>query len=255
METIDKTHKLSYDIKEAFYGAKVDIIIPFHGQENKVSKLVESIITHTHKTNSYRIVLVDDASDSDWGALWERVPGVSIVRNKKQLGFGGALYEGFINTDSPWVVFMHSDCLVETPQWMFQMGKSLVQFRESGSKVKMISARSDNPGEGYDERLKASKNDTSNDVILKNSTLPLYCAMCNRELFERIGGFIKKYPYALYEDEELAHRMRKHGYLQAICGNSWVKHEGGATINVISKNSKIRKAMEDNKELCLKDMK
>lgn len=250
----DKTFKTNYDVKEAFYGAKVDIVIPFHKQEAKVSKLVESILTHTYRTNSYRVVLVDDASNSDWGSLWERVPGVSIVRNEKQLGFGGALFKGFLKTDAPWVIFMHSDCLIETPNWMFELGKSLVKFREAGSKVKMISARTNNPGEGYDDRLKANKNEVSDDIVLKNSTLPLYCMMCHRELFERIGGFIKSYPYALYEDEELAYRMRKNGYAQAICGKSWVKHEGGATINMVSKNTKIRKIMESNKNLCLKDM-
>ena len=251
---MDKTFKTDYDVKEAFYGAKVDIIIPFHKQESKVSKLVESILTITHKTNSYRIILVDDASKNDWGDLWKQVPGVSIVRNEKQLGFGGSLYQGFINSDAPWVVFMHSDCLIETPNWMFEMGKTLIKYRDNKIKVKMVSARTNNPGEGYDERLKASKTEISEDSILSSGVLPLYCAMCNRELFERIGGFIKKYPYALYEDEELAFRMKKYGYLQGICGKSWVRHEGGATVNSLAKNPKIRKIMENNRELCMKDM-
>jgi glycosyltransferase involved in cell wall biosynthesis len=249
----DKTFQSSYDVKQVFYGSKVDIIIPFHKQEAKVSKLVESILTHTNRANSYRIILVDDYSKNDWGDLWKQVPGVSIIRNEKQLGFGGSLYQGFINSDAPWVVFMHSDCLIETPNWMFEMGKSLVNFRDNKSKVKMISARTDNPGDGYDIRLKAEKTEASEDVIAEG-TLPLYCVMCHRELFERIGGFIKKYPYAFYEDEELTFRMKKYGYTQAICGNSWVKHEGGATITPLLKNKKIRNIIETNRELCMKDM-
>jgi GT2 family glycosyltransferase len=246
--------KVKYDTKEAFYGSKVDIIIPFHGQESKVSKLVESIITLTHKTNSIRIILVDDASPSEkWGEIWKKVTGVTIIRNETQLGFGGSLYQGFLISDAPWVVFMHSDCVVETPKWLFEMGKSLVNFREKGMNVKMISAKTNNPGD-YDERLKGVKNENGDDVIFKNSTLPLYCAMCNRKLFSKINGFIKNYPYALYEDEELAHRMRKHGYLQGVCGKSWVFHEGGATINSLSKSSKIKKIMESNKELYLSDV-
>ena len=250
----DKTIQSNYDLKEMFYGAKVDIIIPFHKQESKVTKLVKSILMHTQKTNPYRIILVDDYSKSDWGALWQHVPGVSIVRNEKQLGFGGSLYQGFINSDAPWVVFMHSDCVVETPNWLFEMGKSLVKFREEKSKVKMVSAKSDNPGDQYDARLKSEKTEICEDIIV-NTALPLYCAMCNRELFERINGFIKKYPYAFYEDEELAHRMKKYGYEQAICGKSWVRHEGAATINEIVKNNmKIKNTIEANRELCMRDM-
>ena len=87
-------------------------------------------------------------------------------------------------------------------------------------------------------------------------TLPLFCAMCHRDLFRYIGGFIKPYPYAWYEDEELAFRMKKKGLLQGISVKSWIKHHGGSTIKYVWENDKeAKKIMDSNYNLCLSDMK
>ena len=80
--------------------------------------------------------------------------------------------------------------------------------------------------------------------------------MCPRELFDHIGGFIKEYPLAWYEDEELAFRMKHFGYKQGICGRSWVQHDGGATINALWKEDpSTKEIMEKNRSRCLEDMK
>ena len=43
------------------FQSKVDIIIPFHGQYHKVTRLIESILRFTH-SNPYHLILVDDCS-------------------------------------------------------------------------------------------------------------------------------------------------------------------------------------------------
>jgi len=79
--------------------------------------------------------------------------------------------------------------------------------------------------------------------------------MSHRELYPRIGGFIKKYFPIGYEDEELSYRMRKYGYQQAICGKSWVRHDGGATINNLCKtNKKYLDFINENRASCIKDI-
>ena len=80
--------------------------------------------------------------------------------------------------------------------------------------------------------------------------------MCHRDLFKHIGGFIKSYPYAWYEDEELSHRMRKFGFKQGISTKAWIRHEGGSTIKYIwNKIKESKEIMENNRELCLSDIK
>lgn len=249
-----------------FSKSKVDIIIPFHGQYEKVSSLVQSILISV-KSNPYQITLVDDHSENETfhkelaDQFKKTTPEgyrcqVVCIRNKKQLGFGGSLRVGYENTNLPWVLFLHSDCLVEDPNFMIEMGQSLLDWKEQNVPVKFVSARSNNPGDLLKAKAKSHEKENKNVVLEENETLPLFCAMCHRELFERIGGFIKEYPYAWYEDEELAHRMRKYGYKQGVSTKSWIYHEGGSTIKYLwDKNKKAKEIMDNNRELCLSDIK
>lgn len=248
-----------------FSNSRVDIIIPFHSQYEKVSRLIRSIILSV-KSNPYQITLVDDCSENR--SFGEEVkkeflkttpegfkPQVQYIRLDEPAGFGGALKAGFDATEQPWVLFMHSDCVVEDPNFMIDLGQSLLRWKEEGKPVKMVSARSDNPGDL--EEAKAGRMDKgSQDMVLDKKTLPLFCAMCNRDLFRHIGGFIKAYPYAWYEDEELAHRMRSRGLLQGVSTKAWVRHEGGATIKYLwGARPESRGVMEANRDLCLADIK
>lgn len=240
--------------ESAFSRDRVNILIPFHAEYSRVSALVQSIWAVT-RSNPYQICLIDDASpNADFIQQFKDKPQIITVRSEKQLGFAGALQLGYESTSQPWVLFMHSDCIVQTANWMIEMGRALLEMKSIG--VRMVSARSNNPGD-VDPRLKASSKEQSPHIVMDgpDSFLPLYCAMCHRELFPHIGGFIKNYPYAFYEDVELAHRMRKYGYKQAICGKSWVNHTGWATIDyVCSKNLKAKKEMEKNRERCTADI-
>lgn len=248
-----------------FSKSRVDIIIPFHGQYDKVASLVQSIIISV-RSNPYQITLVDDASENK--TFYKEVaeqfkkntpegcrPQVVCIRNEKQLGFGGSLRVGYENTNLPWVLFMHSDCLVEDQNFIIEMGQALLDWKQADIPVKMVSARSNNPGDLEKAKAKIDEKEDKN-IILDNEALPLFCAMCHRDLFNHIGGFIKEYPYAWYEDEELFHRIKKYGYKQGISTKAWIHHEGGSTIKyILNKNKNIKEVMENNRDLCLNDIK
>ena len=261
METNRKTRPLSV---KPFSMSKVDIIVPFHSQYERVSELIRSIIVSV-KSNPYQITLVDDCSENrNFGEEVKREfakntpegykPQVQYMRSDKQLGFAGALKMGFEATENPWVLFMHSDCVVEDPNFMIDMGQSLLNWKKAGVPVKMVSARSNNPGD-LDAARAGRMEKAEEDIILGKETLPLFCAMCNRDLFRHIGGFIKPYPFAWYEDEELAHRMRSRGLLQGVSTKAWVRHQGGSTIKYLwESRPETRQIMESNRELCVADI-
>lgn len=262
MATVHMNHHMKV---VPFSTSKVDIIIPFHGQYEKVIRLIESIILIT-KSNPYQITLVDDCSgNKNFGkSIHEQflkttpdgfLPQVQCIRTQQHMGFGGALRAGYDATKQPWVCFLHSDCVVEDQNWLISMGQSLLKWKNAKLPVKMVSARTDHPGEDAPKELKADKQAKDNDIILNDGHLPLYCALCHRDLFYRIGGFVKPYPYAWYEDVELAARMKYFGFQQGVCGKSWVRHEGGATINTLwNHNPEARHIMEENRNRAILDM-
>jgi O-antigen biosynthesis protein len=249
-----KYHKSRALRQVSFSRSPVDILIPFYGQHDRVAKLVESILLVT-KSNPYQICLIDDASPNEKFILdMAEVPQVVTVRNEKQLGFGGALEVGFNVTEQPWVCIMHSDVIVEDPGWLVEMGRSLQRWKEEGKSVKLVSAKTNRPGPNV-ERLHSTPKTFGEDFILEEGYVPLYCAMCHRDLFYYIDGFIKNYPYAWFEDQELAFRMKAYGYFQGICGRSWVRHFEGSTVNTLLKEMpEVRKVMEENRSRCIADM-
>lgn len=248
-----------------FSNSRVDIIIPFHSQYERVSQLIRSIILSV-KSNPYQITLVDDCSENKvFGEEIRREfakdtpvgykPQLQYIRSEKHLGFAGALKLGYDATQQPWVLFMHSDCLVEDPNFMIDMGQSLLRWKTEGKPVKMVSARSNNPLE-LDLARAGRMDKEEKDLILDRESLPLFCAMCHRDLFRHIGGFLKPYPYAWYEDEELAHRMRSMGLLQGVSTRAWIRHEGGMTIKYLWESKPdAKKEMEENRKRCLADIK
>ena len=239
-----------------FSRSAVDIIVPFHGQYEKVSELVRSIVVAV-KSNPYQITLVDDFSENkNFGEEINREfmkttpdgtrPQVKCVRSESHLGFGGALRFGFESTNLPWVMFMHSDTVVEDPNFMLNMGRSLLNWKREGKPVKMVSALSSNPNDGIPNVEK--------DTVI-DGALPMFCCMCNRDLFSYVGGFIKSYPFAWYEDEEFSHRMKEMGLQQGICAKARVKHQGAATVKYIWRaKPESRAIMENNRELCIDDI-
>jgi GT2 family glycosyltransferase len=241
---------------QPFTDQKVDIIIPFYGQYDRVAQLVSSLIYCT-RVNLFRICIVDDCSPNEDFIKdgFDIVPNLKIVRNEERLGFGASLEVGANALAKepevfPWLVFMHSDCRAENHNWLIALGQTMLSLKGQG--VKLVSALTNNPVHS-NLAFQAKKKDILDraDVILNDDDYaPLHCAMCHRDLFKYIGGFIKHYPYAGFEDKELAARMRYYGYKQAISGRSWVYHEGDATMQYIRrKEPEIAEVAEKNEEL------
>lgn len=231
----------------------VDIIIPFHGQYELVTECLAAIYACTPNQN-YKVILVDDCSPNET-YLRNITHGKKTVgiRLEKQSGFGAALAAGFAAGTNDHVAFLHSDTKVDNINWLANLQRGLAKYRAAG--VKLVSARTDDPGTaaGYDPRLIGEPSDNVGDAVVAQA-LPLFCAYCHRKLFQKIGGFIKPYPFAWYEDEELFWRMKYYGYKQAVIGNSWVRHRGGATVKDMLTRPKIKEVIENNRNLCLRDV-
>lgn len=264
MSVVSKTHRARPVGGGSSFMSKVDIIVPFHGQYQKVTRLIESILRGT-LTNPYTLTLVDDCSpNADYaGHHLSDLKGLQVLQTPQRLGFGGACFHGFKNTKSPWVCFINSDCVVEDLGWLRAMGETLMDLKGKG--VRMVSPLTNNAlGHTYQEMTKEEfgalepseeRADLILDIDNKDSEgesdpeyLSMYCFMCHRELFARCGGFIRDYPYGWYEDMEFAYRMKKRGFKQAVCRSAWVYHEGECTIRELwRKHPETRKIMgEEN---------
>jgi len=252
---IKPTNSMKGDlILSKFEMSQVDIIVAFHGQYKKVTRLIESIYRSTRPP--FLLTLVDDGSkNKEFIEDIRNNTNINCIRLEKQVGLGAALEEGYKKTNFPWIVFMDSDCYVDNVNWLKFLGESMLELKEKG--IKMVSARYPNSNSDISFLSSPPKPVVNKeDVILKSDEyLPLTCVLCHRELFPRIGGFIKPYPYGWYEDQELAKRMQKNNFKQAICSKSWINHDGMSTIKDLWKNNpEIKEAMSKNEEKCISDI-
>lgn len=248
---------------DLFSRAPVDIIIPFYGQYEHLTSLIESIYSKT--AYPYDITVVDDCSpNSNYGERLAEVPTefghIKVIRNEKQIGFGASINKGIEATDNTWVLIMHSDVMIRHTGWLNALGKTLVGLRDA--KVKMVSAMmNDASGHKFLERPENVARDVivgdspvRGHIIKDNAYLPLVCSMFHRELVNKVGPF-KEYKYGWYEDLEFAYRMQNEGYMQGQSGKCWVYHKGGATINKMCMSESVRAVLEKNKDLCIADIK
>lgn len=181
---------------------------------------------------------------------------LKTVRHDEQKGFGAACKTGFDLGESPYVCFLNSDCIIEDSGWLRNLGESLLKLKSQ--EVRMIAPMTNNPVHG-DPAQKGEKFVRSEEdvIIADDSFLSLPCFMCHRQLFSKVGGFLKQYTYAGYEDEEFAHRLKFYKYKQAVCRSSFVYHKGEATIRDTMRRhpNEYRKALETNREKCIEDIK
>lgn len=249
------------------FNSQVDIIIPFYGQYERVTQLLESIFRLT-RSNYYRVYVVDDCSPNpayiqtiNQNAVKnaDRLGQSNVVfttRNETQRGFAGACKAGFDMGESPYVCFINSDCLIRDSGWLRSMGMCLLNHKDKG--VRMVAPMTDNPVDGdpmqKGEPFTREKEDA---IIGDDSFLSLYCFMTHRQLYDKVGGFLKEYPYGFFEDQEFAARLRKHGFKQAVCRSSFVHHEGEATIRPLWRAAPhVAEIMQDeNRKRCIEDMK
>lgn len=253
-------------LPSSFYHA-VDLIVPFHGQYDKVTRLLDSVYTNT-RSNYFTMSLVDDCSvnESFLQDMSNNITNTSgsrsvsnfqAIRNERQLGFAASIKKAFDTTNNPYVCVLHSDCLVEDNNWLRSLGECLLSMKKDD--VRMVSPVTNNPVGGH-ESQKGNKLEKNLDHVIldgEEDYLSMYCFLCHRELFARCGGFLKEYPYGFYEDVEFAWRMRKNNFKQAVCKNSWIKHEGSSTVrNLWKKNPSVKNIMEEeNRNRCIQDIK
>lgn len=250
------------------FNSAVDIIVPYHGQYEKLSALLDSIFKLT-RSNYYNICIVDDASPNEnfiktieknaaKNASKRKSENIiKTIRLPKQVGFAGAIKAGFDVTENPYVCFVNSDCKIEDVNWLRAMGECLLEMKPKG--VRMVSPMTNNSVGGHPAQTGEKTVRSKDHVVLedKEDYLSMYCFLCHRELFNRCGGFIKEYPYGFYEDQEFAARMQKNGFKQAVCRDSWIHHDGQATIKPLWRSDpKVINIMEvDNRNRCIADMK
>jgi GT2 family glycosyltransferase len=159
-------------VARPFHMASVEIIIPFHGEQAKVTSLIENIFQTVH-TNKYLVTLVDDCSvNKNFVKDIEKakIAGVRCLRQERHNGFGAAVNLALktpFRVNPTYVCILQSDVTLHDAAWLSNLGHSLL----SNNQIGMISPLTDNPVI-ESPILTAKRDEKRKDSILNEGYLP-----------------------------------------------------------------------------------
>ncbi|MET8993640.1 glycosyltransferase [Amycolatopsis sp. NPDC004169] len=232
----------------------VSVVIPVYGNWPFTRGCLDSIQRHLPST-PFEVIVVDDASRDDSADRVAGCAGVRLVRAPKNLGFVGACNLGAEHARGEHIMFLNNDTEVR-PGWLDEL-VAVVESRPDvglvGSKLVYPDGRlqecggiiwADGTGWNYG-RLQSAETPWFQSVRDVD-----YCSgaalLVRRDLFERIGGFDKRFAPAYYEDTDLAFAVRAAGFRTVVQPASVVVHHEGIT-NGTDVSSGVKRHQELNR--------
>ena len=214
---------------------RVSVVIPAWNEAAILPQCLESVLPSTYR--DFGIVVVDNGSTDDTSSMIaRRFPGVKVIRNPQNIGFGGALNQGSDSAGGELLVWLNADASLD-PEWMgtlvgaFDMDprlgmlSSVVLYRDltnvvwsAGGCVDGTTGLTWDHGKGEDVSVVRPLPDPD--------YTPACAVMIRREALAAAGGLDPRY-FIYFEDADLGLRMRGAGYKQTILGSVVVRH--GAT--------------------------
>ncbi len=210
-----------------------DIVIPIYNGLSYVQECLQSILNYT-EVGTYRLIIVDDASDSHTYRYLSRLAAnypdqITLHRNPENLGFVKSCNLGITLGSAPFVVLVNSDVVV-TPGWL----ERLVACAESDPRIAAVNPFTNHaaqinlplaPGAnffGMDEYLQRHGLTAVADVV----TGVGFCLLLRRSLLETLGAFDEIYGRGYGEESDLCMRLTTHGYRTVVAGNIYIYHQG-----------------------------
>lgn len=219
----------------------VSIIVLCHNQVAFTRRALAAIFQHTAE-DLYELIVVDNGSSDDTARVVDAVaterPGVRLIRNDANLGFGGGNNVGAAAAHGEWLFFLNNDAEVQEG-WLPALldlavrrpdagaiGCQLVfpdgRLQEAGGVIFRDASgwnlgRFDDPG--HPDYAFVREVDYASGAAL----------LVRRALFSELGGFDRRYDPAYYEDVDLCFAIRAAGSVVLYQPRAKVIHFEGAT--------------------------
>jgi GT2 family glycosyltransferase len=230
----------------------VSVVMVLYGGWELALRAIEALAANTEA--AYELVLVDNASpDDSLAQLEERVEGATILRNDRNLGFGGASNQGAESARGEVICLLNSDALLEAG-WLPPLLEALEDPR-AGAVVSMLlnedgtlqEAGSVIDSLGYAHAVGTGGDPSDFRYRFRREVdfASAACMLVRRNLFLGLGGFDEIYSPGYFEDADLCFRLQERGLRTIYEPRSraiHVRHGSGTAENA-------RRLMEDHREV------
>lgn len=232
---------------------KSTIVIPNYNGMSYIEACLQSVYAQT--VTDYDVIIVDNGS-KDGSLAWIKAnyPQTRVIEFEQNQGFCKAVNEGIKASNTPYVVLLNNDTVVEC-DFLMELEKAMDQNRNAFSaSAKMLVMKNpeliDDAGDyycalGWAFAIGKGKPETHYNRSRKVFAACGGAAIYRREVFEQIGYFDEEH-FAYLEDIDIGYRARIHGYDNYYVPKARVHHAGSAVsgsrynefkINLSSRNS------------------
>ena len=230
---------------------KTTIIIPCKDNLSYTIACLKSIWRNTKKLSE--IILIDDGSTPDVQEALTEIKGITLISNKKSVGFPAACNIGMRRVKTEFFVIMNNDVEV-TKDWLtmlLEMMKLDPKLGILGPTTNYISGPQQDGNAHYNSMAELEKY----AEIVRNRKPPrlvyyprivFFCVLIRTALYKQIGGIDEKFGLGNFEDDDYCVRAHMTGWKAAIDHNVFVHHYGSKTfkkmgmgfIELLQKNKK-----------------
>ena len=197
------------------------------------------------------IVVIDNAS-TDGTAILAARPGVRVLANRENLGFAGAVNQGFSVLNCPYILLLNPDALLESSLDPLRRACDLPDAAGAGGLLKDVQG---NPQVGFMVRTFPTPWALALEALLLNRAWPgnpvnrSYRGrtldysqlqkvdqpagaflMIRRAVWEELGGFDEGFWPLWFEDVDFCRRATSHGYYWYFVPTAVAKHTGAHSI-------------------------
>ena len=214
-----------------------DIIIPVWNQLTFTKDCIDSILKNTDSNVEYRLIMIDNASDSRTAAYLETLKSVTglkvlVLRNENNLGFVKAVNQGIKASSAPYLCILNNDTLV-AKDWL----KIMVDVAKRDKNIGIVNPSSNNlgqrPDKGEPVEFYAGKIAKDADKFVELGAAIGFCMLIKKDVIDRIGLFDEIYGMGNFEDTDYSRRAIKEGYKCVRACGAYVYHRENSSFRTV----------------------
>ncbi|MDC6623871.1 glycosyltransferase [Leclercia adecarboxylata] len=221
----------------------ITIIVPVYNAINEVMDCLDSVIQHTKLGQNIKLLVINDASPDKSVQTtlnkYKTSPGVTIIHNKKNIGYTNNVNLGISLSGNDDIILLNSDTVV-SKNWLRQMSIAAYQNDDIGTVTAISNGAGafSVPKSGWNDlpdhlsinhiaRLVSSAIDSA---FITTPTGNGFCLFIKRELLNQIGVFDKeKFPRGYGEENDFCMRALSKGWINIVDLKTYIYHKRSAS--------------------------
>jgi len=223
---------------------KLTVSIVNWNSEKILETCIDTLYKYIPKNITYEIIFVDNASiDNSVNIIGKKYPGIKIIKNEENLGFGTAHNKVIKTAQGEHILFLNTDVLLSEGSI-----EKLINFMDGHNNIALCSplllgegGRQQETGISFPSLI----TEIFGRINIKRKELPYKvdavrgaCMLGKASIIKNLGGFNEKY-FLFLEETDLCYRLNKHSYEVWVLPEVKVIHKGGGSAETIKVDARI----------------